>query len=225
MSCGRTAAHAGSSRTIRRRIGVRAGRRMERASLFSLREAGSMKSGSSVRTALACDKLTSTTLSVAEPAWSPDGSRLSFSEAYASYIVDLSKGETSAVPEVIPAQNEAGAGFNAFAWSPDGRRIAGDTRRPDGVSAGIVTYSIEKRAFERLTETGGNPRWLSDGRRLVYMNEKGSLSLVESHSKRAHELLSLLPDTIDNPVPSRDDRWIYFVRGSAEADLWLLTLK
>jgi hypothetical protein len=27
------------------------------------------------------------------------------------------------------------------------------------------------------------------------------------------------------PVASPDDRWIYFVRRSAEADLWLLTLK
>jgi hypothetical protein len=38
-------------------------------------------------------------------------------------------------------------------------------------------------------------------------------------------VLSLLPDTISDSVPSRDDRWIYFVRQSAEADLWLLTLK
>jgi len=169
-------------------------------------------------------QLTTTTGSAAIPAWSPDGSRLSFLTGEASYIVDLSKQETSALPEVIPAQDETSAGFSAFAWSPDGRGIAG-SRRPDVMSAGIVTYSFEKRTFERLTETGSWPRWLSDGRRLVYMNEKDGLSLVESHSKRAHELLSLLPDRLSNPVPSRDDRWIYFVRGSAEADLWLLTLK
>ena len=69
------------------------------------------------------------------------------------------------------------------------------------------------------------PRWLSDDRRLVYVNEKGGLSLVETRSKRAHEILSLLPDTIFLTVPSRDDRWIYFVRVSSEADLWLLTLR
>jgi hypothetical protein len=44
--------------------------------------------------------------------WTQDrllGSRLSFNESLpsnASYIIDLSKGETSAVPEMIPAQNE-----------------------------------------------------------------------------------------------------------------------
>jgi Tol biopolymer transport system component len=170
-------------------------------------------------------QITSTRPSVALPAWSPDGSRLSLLSSVASYIVDLSKPETSPVPEVIPAQNEAGAGFNAFDWSPDGRRIAGFTSRPDGVLGGIVTYSIENGAFERLTETGRYPRWLSDGRRLVYMSENSGLSLVESRFKRTHELLSLLPDSVSNPVPSRDDRWLYFVRGSAEADLWLLTLK
>jgi Tol biopolymer transport system component len=166
----------------------------------------------------------STSRSGAMPAWSPDGSRLSLMSAVASYIVDLSKGETAAVPEVIPAQNEAGAGFSAFDWSPDGRRIAGHTSRPDGVYAGIVTYSFENHAFERLTETGSWPRWLSDGRRLVYMNENGGLSLLDSSSKRTHELLSLLPDTIGYHAPSGDDGWIYFVRQSAEADLWLLTL-
>ncbi len=170
-------------------------------------------------------QITSTRPSGAMPAWSPDGLRLSLLSSVASYIVDLSKHETSPVPEVIPARNETGAGFNAFDWSPDGRRIAGYRSRPDGVLEGIVTYSIENGAFERLTATGSNPRWLSDGRRLVYMNEKSGLSLVESRSMRAHELLSLLPDRISNPVPSRDDRWIYFVRQSAEADLWLLTLK
>ena len=172
-------------------------------------------------------QLTRTTGPVIDPAWSPDGSRMSFDDSMsnASYIVDLSEGAAAAVPEAIPTQNEADAGFMAFAWSPDGRRIAGYRSRPDGVAAGIVTYSIEKRTFERLTETGDTPRWLSDGRRLVYTNEKGGLSLVESPSKRSHELLSLLPDTITWLVPSRDDRWIYFVRRSAEADLWLLTLK
>jgi Tol biopolymer transport system component/serine/threonine protein kinase len=162
------------------------------------------------------------------PAWSPDGSRLSFYDnaSMASYIVDPSMGQTSAVPDVIPGRNGVSAGFHAFAWSPDGRRIAGFTLRPDGVSgSGIVTYSIENRAFERLTETGTNPRWLSDSRRLVYVNEKGGLSLVDCHTKRVHEILSLLPDPISYPVPSQDDRWIYFVRRSAEADLWLLTLE
>jgi Tol biopolymer transport system component len=170
-------------------------------------------------------QITRTTRSGAMPAWSPDGSRLSLLSAAASYIVDLSKPETPAAPEAIPAQDEAGAGFNAFDWSPDGHRIAGYRSRPDAALEGIVTYSIEDRAFERLTETGSNPRWLPDGRRLVYMNEKGGLSMVDSRSKRAHELLSLLPDRLSNPVPSRDGRWVYFVRESAEADLWLLTLE
>jgi Tol biopolymer transport system component len=172
-------------------------------------------------------QLTTTTGSPVEPAWSPDGWRLSYSDVQgmASYIVDLAKGEPSAVPEVIEAQTDAGVWFNAFAWSPDGSRIAGYRKRPDGEFAGIVTYLLRNRVLEGLTETGFLPRWLSDSRRLVYQNEKGGVSLVDSRSKRAHEILSLLPYTIAKPVASRDDRWIYFVRSSAEADLWLLTLK
>jgi Tol biopolymer transport system component len=161
----------------------------------------------------------------AMPAWSPDGSRLSLLSSEGSFILDLSKQETPAIPDVISARDEAGTKFDAIAWSPDGRRIAGFRIRPDAGSEGIETYSIENRAFERLTETGSNPRWLSDGRRLVYMNEKRGLSLVDSRSKRSHELLFLPPDGLSNPVPSQDDRWIYFVRRSAEADLWLLTLE
>jgi hypothetical protein len=52
----RTAALAGSSRTMRRRIAARAGRRMGGASPSTLRAAGSTTSGSSARTARACDR-------------------------------------------------------------------------------------------------------------------------------------------------------------------------
>jgi dipeptidyl aminopeptidase/acylaminoacyl peptidase len=142
-----------------------------------------------------------------------------------SYIVDLPRGGNPAVPRAMQVQHDAGVGFSAHDWSPDGSRIAGHRKRPDGVLAGIVTYSIQNGTFERMTETGERPRWLSDGRRLVYTNERGGLSLLDSRSKRSREILSLFPDLIWYPVPSPDDRWIYFVRQSAEADLWLLTLR
>jgi Tol biopolymer transport system component len=169
--------------------------------------------------------LTRMTDSGAVPAWSPSGSQVSFLRSGASYVVDLSQDGTSAAPETIPPQREAGVEFSAFAWSPDGHRLAGFASTPDVLSAGIVTYSLERGTFDRLTERGERPRWLSDGRRLIYMNEKGGLSLVDSRSRRSRELLSLLPDRILHPVPSPADRWIYFARRSAEADLWLLTLK
>jgi hypothetical protein len=140
----------------------------------------------------------------AEPLAGREVGRLRQAGRDGSHIVDLSKDENPSVPaEVRSEQEGAGDGFIAFAWSPDGSRIAGYRKRPDGVLAGIVTYAIEKRTFEWLTETGERPRWLSDGRRLVYTNEKGGLSLVDSGSKRSHELLSLLPDRIWFPFRRR----------------------
>jgi serine/threonine protein kinase/Tol biopolymer transport system component len=172
-------------------------------------------------------QLTRASAHVAEPAWSWDGSRLSFYDSArgSSSIVDPSKGEIPPIPELIPVPSEAGVMFHAYAWSRDGSQIAGYRARPDGVLDGIVTYSVERRTFERLTEAGAWPRWLSDGRRLLYGDGQGGISLVEIRSRRAHEVLSLRPDRIRYPVPLPDDSWLYFVRRSAEADLWLLTLE
>jgi len=109
--------------------------------------------------------------------------------------------------------------FVAHDWSPDGRRLAGYQQRPDGSPAGVVLYSLDSRQFEKLTDSGSFPRWMSDSRRLLFTDHDKSF-LVDAQSRKTREL--------STPGPlatlSRDNRSIYYTTARTEADIWLLTL-
>ncbi len=48
--------------------------------------------------------------------------------------------------------------------------------------------------------------------------------VVDLNSGEIQDVLSLLPYEVYSPAVPRDNRWLYFVRGASEADIWLLTL-
>ena len=91
-----------------------------------------------------------------------------------------------------------------------------------GSFTGIVIYSFDKGQYQKVTDFGHAPRWLSDGRRLLF-NHQGKLHLVDSRTKKVHEVLSI-PLCEINPWHfgiSRDDRLIVFSMAITEADIWL----
>ena len=115
-----------------------------------------------------------------------------------------------------------GSRFGVSSWSPDGRQLAGQRTGADGSFQGIVTYSFESQQFQQLTEFGHVPRYLGDSQRLLF-NHQGKLYLVDSRTKKVHEVLSVAPNEI-NPWHfglSRDDRLIVFSMAVTEADVWL----
>src|SRR6266545_1987798 len=93
----------------------------------------------------------------------------------------------------------------------DGKKLAGERRLEDGTAAGIVIYSFDSGKFERLTDLGWYPCWLSDSVRLLFQH-KGRLYLVDSRSQKQHEVLSLAPQEVApyRFAISRNDRRIYF---------------
>ena len=91
--------------------------------------------------------------------------------------------------------------------------------------SGILVYSLETQHYERLTDFGTGPLWLSDSRRLLFQS-KGKLYLMDSQSKKVREVLSVAPNEFGNGVTiSRDDRQIYFSLVTTEADIWLMNLE
>ncbi|MFQ5791610.1 MAG: hypothetical protein ACE5JI_14150 [Acidobacteriota bacterium] len=54
--------------------------------------------------------------------------------------------------------------------------------------------------------------------------EDGTIHLVDSESGDSHEVLSLLPDTVEWYSIDGENRWLYIDRWIQEADVWLLTL-
>jgi Tol biopolymer transport system component len=158
------------------------------------------------------------------PIWSPDGTRLAYGiQSGNSFIIEVGKPWQEQSPQALPPLSNPNRWFRAWSWSPDGRKLAGRPRRAEGQTSGITLYSLEPRQYEKLTDFGSDPVWLSDNRKLLFLH-RSKLSLVDSQSKKVHEVLSVAPHRITDFVLSRDDRLIYFSIVTTEADIWLLTL-
>lgn len=162
------------------------------------------------------------------PVWSPDGARLVAFRQFTgdTLVMGPSKPWSEQNPQTLPPLGEGSRYFNPSSWSSDGRYLAGFGQGADGSFAGIVTYSFDSRKFQQLTEFGHVTRWLSDSRRLLF-NHQGKLYLVDSRTKKVHEVLSVSPNEI-NPWHfgfTRDDRLIVVSLAVTEADIWLMSLE
>jgi Tol biopolymer transport system component len=158
------------------------------------------------------------------PVWSPDGKFLAYSSVTSSFILDATKSWNEQRPTALPAWSEPPGSFQAFSWSPDGRKLAGHLQSAGSASdtAGIVTYSVADRKYQRLTNAGSFPVWLSDSRRLLYAHGD-KIVLTDTETGDVHEVLTTAPPVLFGI--SRDDRLLYFTRVQVEADIWLSTLK
>ena len=188
--------------------------------------------------------LTHASESLSAPVWSPDGSRIAVTagEVGKSRVLVFQPDTPweSQTPEVLPL-SDRDPRFAVWSWSPDGRLLAGQhflrtaqelsvhdsPPGPDRISrsgGGLVVYSRAAKSYARLTDYGEFPVWLSDSRRLVF-SSGGRIYLIDTASKRIRELLSIRNETLSAPAVTRDDRWIFFQRGTSESDIWMATLK
>ena len=159
--------------------------------------------------------------------WSPDGTRLAAGPNHGSpFILDLNRPAKGQSPQILPPTSDPDKWFIAWWWSPDGRTLAGWLRGDGVYSAGLVLYSLESRRYEQLTDSGYSPVWLNDNRRLLANFDFNKICLVDSQSKRVHDVLSVAPNVIGGRFAlSRDNRRIYFGVRTTEADIWLMALE
>jgi serine/threonine protein kinase len=158
------------------------------------------------------------------PVWSPKGERLIYSIfGLSSFLMEIGKPWGKQTPADLPRWNRDGEIFYAWSWSPDGQKLAGFLQRADGEYPGIVLYDLASRSYEKLTDSGIEPVWFSDGRRLLF-NRDGKIDLVDSQTRRTHEVLSIAPSKVARRgfALGSGDRTIYFSVSNAEADIWLL---
>lgn len=157
------------------------------------------------------------------PTWSPDGSHLLVTDVEAGTVstLDLDELGREHARHLLPPPHNIGGSVNVVDWSPDGRRVAGVVSSAVG---GIIVYSFESQKYEKLTDHGGPPVWLPDGRRILYPSDF-KLFVVDAESKVSREVLSVEPDRIRNARLSRDGKQLFIVRGANEADIWMATLK
>ncbi len=156
------------------------------------------------------------------PVWSPDGARLAFNGAdRPPRIMEIGKPWDERSLESLPPMGSPEAFLHAFSWSPDGRRLAGSRRSAAGYG-GISVYSFDSRQYQHFTDFGFIPRWLNDGRRLIF-GHGPAICLLDTRSGKVREIVSVAPNEVWGVAPTRDDRRIYFGLGTTEADVWLMS--
>jgi Tol biopolymer transport system component len=152
--------------------------------------------------------------------WSPDGKRIVYCSGRDSYIFHPDVPWEEQTPERLPQPPDGR--LVPTDWSPDGERIAGEVQYESGKSH-IAVFSLVSGEYQVLVQ-GCCPVWLSDNRRLLFVDE-GKIFLLDPKTNNVHEVLSVKPDLIqDTFALSRDDRTIYFQRDRFEADIWMVTL-
>jgi len=164
---------------------------------------------------------------VAWPVWSPDSRRLVYTIFGAnSFVIDAAQPGSQQTSAPLPPLADPGETFNPWSWSPDSQKLAGFLQRKDGAFSGIAVYSFQTQSYARLTDSGMDPIWLSDSRRILF-NHQGKIWLLNTASRAVKEVLSIAPHEIARRgfAISRDDRKVYFSLSTTEADIWLLTLK
>lgn len=160
------------------------------------------------------------------PVWSPDGRRLAYrnSESGVS-IADIAGGRVKSSSQPLARLGESES-FQPWSWSPDGKTIAGE-RVVTGTGGlnGLATYSIDAGRFQNLLDFGAAPVWLKDSRRVLFWSQS-RLHLVDTATKKSHEVLNAGADAIDVTFAlSPDDRVIYYTLINRAADIWLMSLK
>jgi Tol biopolymer transport system component len=156
------------------------------------------------------------------PVWSPDGKRLSFTNVKGeTWIIEVDKPWREQTPQMLIPKREPPLQFWPVAWSSDGRRLLGGSNldRPSLVPA---VYSFETGGVEKISDYGGvSMSWWQDDRRVLFIVD-GAIFIIDTATKKARPFFTEAPNSIVKFRLSRDNRWLYYILESAEADIWML---
>ena len=158
------------------------------------------------------------------PVPSRDGSSIAATDIYTwqAFIYDARHPSKPPI-ELPPFPTELRTGGYTFAisdWSPNGREVIGHT---GGANSRLWVFSLDSQNYRVVA---GDPplsaaRWLSDGHR-VLAQRNGILLLIDTVSGHARDVLAIPGENLSAPVPTVDDRFLYFLRGTASGDIWLV---
>jgi Tol biopolymer transport system component len=157
---------------------------------------------------------------VAWPVWSPNGKQVAYTLfGLSTFLIETGKPWSAQAAEKLPPFPADGQIFSGWNWSPDGRMLAGFLDRDNG----IAIYSPASRSFRKFSAHGADPVWLSDNRRLLFL-DKGRIYLLDIASGSTRELLSVMPEEVARRgfAVSPDDSRVYFSVSTTEADVWMV---
>ena len=169
------------------------------------------------------------------PIWSPDQQRIAAVTETQCVIFNVSEKLPAKTFQPLPNVENANV-FQPNSWSPDGKWLAGDVRRPDAsLVNGVLVYSFDSGKYEKLVDAepgrgGNNAIWLADSRTLLYTDKVSSnryeIFMIDRISKKSTKIYSPPPSVIiDALATSKDNRSIFYIRPNPQADVWMMTMK
>ena len=164
------------------------------------------------------------------PLWSPTDDRMVASKPRApdaiGFLWKLSTGWPSA--KTLPGLITPDGWLRAQDWSADGRRLAGVVQDAGANAVGIAWYDVNTDtstvvSHDRLP-TPSDVHWLPDSRRILFVNDKGELVIVDADTKRRQVLSARWPFQIgDGSVAvAPDGRTVYIGARKVESDIWMV---
>jgi eukaryotic-like serine/threonine-protein kinase len=157
------------------------------------------------------------------PTFSPDGTVFAAPNGLNSFLVHPGTTPGTARVEELPPLGGDGW-FDVFDWSPDGKTLLG-ARGRGNEQFGVVLYDLAVRRFERLNEKGWSPRFLPDGKRILF-SDRASVFLIDAATKKEHMVLPAPGDAwLIWFCPAPDGRSIYTLRQLTESDIWMADLR
>ena len=159
--------------------------------------------------------------------WSPDGSSIAYSTHVPKndcIIIQADKTWSEQKLTYLSPLQDASLSFEGWAYSHDGKRIAGIRHLPNGSHSGIGIHDLSTGQYEWFTDFGDWPVWLNDDRSLLFVSQ-GKILLLDIASRKYREIFTVTDQDVDigSPSLSPDNRTLYFTFVAAEADVWLMT--
>lgn len=156
------------------------------------------------------------------PEFSADGSKVAVTNEMGGFIFDLT--DTLPITRLQSfAVPEKGGRSQIDSWSPDGKKVVVEVF-PAGGRPSLYLYLADSGKFKMLSNFGTDGEWLSDSRRMLF-GDKGTIYLMDTETGKSHALLTPPPGSIfASPMPSKDDRTIYYEHHVNESNIWRMTI-
>ncbi len=159
-------------------------------------------------------QLTDARFAVFLPSWSPDGTRIVFSDGRSDpstiYVIPASGGEPQ---RVIPGDAEPESDPT---WSPDGKKIVFGDLLPERSSFHIRVADVSTKTVTDLPGSTGmwSPRWSPDGRYIAALTaEEHSLKLFDTRTQTWKPLVE--ESFLGYPNWSGNSQWLYYLKVAA----------
>ena len=113
--------------------------------------------------------------------------------------------------------------FSENSLSPDGKYIVGNKQKiVSGNLAGMFIYSIADKSYKKISDSGVDPVWLNDSKRILY-SEKDRFYIMDTRSGKSkfiYNINQLFTPTANMYTMSPDNKTIYYVKEEKESDIW-----